>query len=88
MLFSDNLYYSVYSFGQVSLHCRARGSVARSLTIWISLSRQHKRVWGGEVSVGGRDRENQTRFACNELHNHISDLLADVRRLVADGQLC
>jgi hypothetical protein len=57
------------------------------VTVGIREAGQLQRVRGGEVSIGGRDGQDEAGIAGNELHDHVLDLLADIRGLVAHRYL-
>jgi len=57
------------------------------LTLWVHLLGDLQSVRVGEVSVGRCDGQDQTAVLADELHQHISDLVFYVDRLVSDGNL-
>lgn len=56
---------------------------SRSLTLRVDVFGQFERVRVGQVSVSGSDGQDQAALATDELHDHVSDLLLDVGRLVS-----
>ena len=45
-------------------------------------------VRGGEVLVGRGHRQDEASVPADELHDHVVDLLPDVRGLVPDSDFC
>lgn len=54
-----------------------------SRTLRVDVFGQFERVGVGQVSVGGGDGQDEAALSRNELHDHVSDLMLDVRRLIA-----
>ncbi len=57
------------------------------LTLRVHFLSHLESVWVGQVSVGRGDGEDQAAFLSDELHNHVSNLVLDVYRLVAHSNL-
>lgn len=58
------------------------------LTLGVHILRQFQGIRVGQVSVGRGDGQDQAALSGDELHDHIPDLLLDVRGLVSDWHLC
>ena len=54
-----------------------------SRTLRVEVFGQFERVGVGQVRVGRGDGQDEAALSGNELHDHFSDLLLDVHRLVA-----
>lgn len=54
-----------------------------SRTLRVDVFGQFERVGVGQVGVGGGDGQDEAALSRNELHDHVSDLMLDVRRLIA-----
>lgn len=57
------------------------------LTLRIHVLSQFEGVRVGQVGVGGSDGKDEAALTADELHDHVSDLLLDVWRLVSHGHL-
>ena len=57
------------------------------ITLRINLSGQIKSVRSCQIRISRSDRQNKASFLGNELHQHVSDLLLDVRRLITNRDL-
>lgn len=53
----------------------------------VDLFGQLERITVGQIGVGGRDGQNQTRFLADELKDHALDLVLNVGWLIADRYL-
>ncbi len=63
------------------------GIPCMSLTIWVHLSCQFKRIRCGEVRVCGRDTQDEGVGVGDVGHNHLLDLSLDIFRLVTNRDL-
>lgn len=54
-----------------------------SRTLRVDVFGQFERVGVGQVSVGRGDGQDEAALSRNELHDHVSDLMLDVHRLIA-----
>lgn len=57
----------------------------RPCSLWIHLARHFQTVRVGQVGVGAGDREDDGVGLGYEPHEHVTDLLFDIARLVSDG---
>lgn len=58
------------------------------LTLWVDIFGQFESIWVGEVHVCWSHSQDETVLLTDELHDHVSDLILDVRGLVAYRDLC
>lgn len=57
------------------------------LTLGVNVLRQLQGIRVGQVGVCWGDSQDQAAFSADELHDHVSDLLLDVCRLVSNWNL-
>ena len=57
------------------------------ITLWINLSGQIKSVRGCQIRISRSDGQDKASVLRNELHQHVSNLLLDVRRLITNRDL-
>ena len=59
----------------------------RSRSLWVHLPSHLQSVRVGQIGVGGGDSEDDGVWLGDESHEHVTDLLLDIARLVADWDL-
>lgn len=53
------------------------------LTLWIHIFGQFKSIRVSQIHVSGCDSQDETILSADELHDHVSDLVFNVRGLIS-----
>lgn len=76
---------NVFGVGALVHEIELRDDTNRACSLRIDLFGELERIGVGQIRVGWRHSENETRFLFDELVNHRFDLRFDVDGLIADG---